>query len=230
MAVSSPCNHLVLEAVTPEKTLRCSGLRATARPNLSTEYEDRVGLASGAFSNLPQASELRHSADPTGVPARVAARLSWEAAHLKLAERKFSAGDYKSFLKEINAATDEYPFDPYPFEVASQLLVNSKMFPEAYHFLVKLNELKPGAYSTKWVGIIDLLNNRVDSAINYLSKSINYYSSDAQVYYNLAGAYSIKKDFKTALQMINRCLQIEPNYSAAKDLQQQLLNVTRINN
>jgi tetratricopeptide (TPR) repeat protein len=100
------------------------------------------------------------------------------------------------------------------------------MFDEAYSYLQKLNELKPGAYSTKWLGIIDLLNNKVDSAIRYLSTSINYNSSDAQVYYNLAGAYSMKKDYQTALQMINRCLQVEPNYSMAKDLQQQLLNAT----
>jgi tetratricopeptide (TPR) repeat protein len=62
-----------------------------------------------------------------------------------------------------------------------------------------------------------------------LSKSINYNSSDAQVYYNLAGAYSMKKDYQTALQMIKRCLQVEPNYSMAKDLQQRLINVTRSN-
>jgi len=73
------------------------------------------------------------------------------------------------------------------------------------------------------------LNNKVDSAIGYLSTSINYNSSDAQAYYNLAGAYSIKKDYQTALQMINRCLQIEPNYSMAKDLEQQLINALRAN-
>lgn len=152
--------------------------------------------------------------------------LSWEAAHLKLAQRKISEGDYEFFRKEINAAIDEYPFDPYPYEFAAQLLVNLKEFDKAYSYLQKLNELKPGAYSTKWLGAIDLLNNKVDSAIGYLSKSINYNSSDAQVYYNLAGAYSIKKDYQTALQMINRCLQIEPDYSMARDLQQQLLNAT----
>ncbi|MBK9098600.1 MAG: hypothetical protein IPM14_10905 [bacterium] len=152
--------------------------------------------------------------------------LSWQAAHLKLAERKFSEGDFQSFQNEIAAVTDEYPFDPFPYEFAAKLLVNSKMFTESYPFLAKLNELQPGAYSTKWLGIIDLLNNKVDSATNFLSKSINYNSSDAQVYYNLAGAYSIKKDYKTALQMINRCLQLEPNYSMARDLQQQLLNAT----
>ena len=153
--------------------------------------------------------------------------LSWEAAHLKLAQSKLMNGDLDSFRKELSAATDEYPFDPYPYELAAQLFVNIRNFDEAYYYLQKLNELKPGAYSTKWLGIIDLLNNKVDSAMGYLSKSINYNSSDAQVYYNLAGAYSIKKDYRTALQMINHCLQIEPNYSMAKDLQQQLLNATR---
>lgn len=153
--------------------------------------------------------------------------LSWQAAHLKLAQHKLLNGDLESFKKDISAVMDEYPFDPYTYEFAAQLLVNLKIFDEAYYYLRKLNELKPGAYSTKWLGIIDLLNNKVDSAIGYLSTSINYNSSDSQVYYNLAGAYSIKKDYQTALQMINQCLQIEPNYSMAKDLQQQLLNASR---
>ena len=156
--------------------------------------------------------------------------LSWEAAHLQLAQHKLLNGDFESFQKEISAATDEYPFDPYPNEFAAQLLVNLKRFDDAYHYLQKLNESKPSAYSTKWLGIIDLLNSKVDPAIGYLSTSLSYRSSDAQVYYNLAGAYSIKKDYNTALQMINRCLQIESNYAMAKDLQQQLINVTKSNN
>lgn len=152
--------------------------------------------------------------------------ISWQAAHLQLAQRKLTEGDINSFQREIRAATDEYLFDPYNYEFASQQLVNIKAFDEAYYYLLKLNELKPGAFSAKWLGIIDLLNSKTDSAIGYLSKSINYNASDAQVYYNLAGAYSIKKDYNTALQMINRCLQLEPDYAMARDLQQQLLNAT----
>lgn len=155
--------------------------------------------------------------------------LEWEAAHLQLAQRRLHNSDKESFHKEILACIDEYPFDPYPFEFASQLLVNLREFDEAYYYLTKFNALKPGAYSTKWLGIINLLNRKVDSAIGYLSESINYNSSDAQVFYNLAGAYSIKKDYQAALEMINRCLQIEPNYSMAKNLQQQLINATRSN-
>jgi tetratricopeptide (TPR) repeat protein len=155
--------------------------------------------------------------------------LSWELAHLQLAQRKLSDGDVVSFKKEVNAAIDEYPFDPYPMEFASQQLVNLKEFDEAYPYLKKLNKLKESAFSTKWLGIIQLLNNNADPAIGYLTTSLNYNSSDANVLYNLAGAYSLKKDYQTALQMVNRSLQIEPDYMMAKNLQQQLLNATRSN-
>ena len=155
--------------------------------------------------------------------------LAWEAAHLQLAQRKLSEGNKESFKKEIDAAADEYPLDPYPYEFASQQLIDTKNYDDAYGYLLKLNTINENAYSTKWLGIIDLLNNKVDSAMMYLSKSLNYNSSDAAVLYNLAGAYSLKKDYKTALRMVNHSLQIEPNYMLAKNLQQQLINATRSN-
>ncbi|MCW8995565.1 MAG: GDSL-type esterase/lipase family protein, partial [Psychromonas sp.] len=155
--------------------------------------------------------------------------IPWETAHLQLAQRKLSEGDIESFKKEIIVAADEYPFDPYLYKFAAQQLIDTKNYDDAYAYLLKLNNIKKNAYSTKWLGIIDLLNNKVDSAMMYLSESLNYNSSDATVLYNLAGAYSLKKDYQTALQMVNRSLQIEPNYLMAKNLQQQLINATRSN-
>jgi lysophospholipase L1-like esterase len=155
--------------------------------------------------------------------------LAWEAAHLQLAQKNLLRGDKESFKEEINAAADEYPFDPYPYEFAAQQLIDTKNYGDAYTYLLKLNNIKENAYSTKWLGIIDLLNDKVDAAIGYLSSSLNYNSSDAAVLYNLAGAYSLKKDYQTALRMVNRSLQIEPNYLIAKNLQQQLINATRSN-
>jgi tetratricopeptide (TPR) repeat protein len=155
--------------------------------------------------------------------------LEWESAHLQLAQYFIKNGDFESSKKEISAATDEYPFDPYPNEFAAKLLVDQKKFEDAYPYLLKLNEIKPGSYSTKWLGIMDLMNSKVETAIKYLSESLSFNSSDAQVYYNLAGAYSMKKDYNSALRLINRCLQIEPNYSMAKDLQRQLINAIKSN-
>ncbi len=77
------------------------------------------------------------------------------------------------------------------------------------------------------LGIVDLNHNNIEPAIDYLSQSLNYNASDSQVLYNLSGAYSMKKDYQTALQIVNRCLEIEPNYLQAKDLQKQLINALR---
>ena len=153
--------------------------------------------------------------------------LSWESAHLQLAERKLNDGDKDGFIKEINNVIDEYPYDPYPYEFATNLLVNIKAFEDAYPYLLKQHRLRQSAFSSKWLGIIDLLNNKVEPAIGYLSQSLNYNASDSQVLYNLSGAYSMKKDYQTALQIVNRCLEIEPNYHQARDLQKQLINALR---
>jgi tetratricopeptide (TPR) repeat protein len=153
--------------------------------------------------------------------------LSWESAHLQLAARKLIVGDKAGFITEINTVIDEYPYDPYPLEFGTNLLVNTKAFEDAYPYLLKLHRIKESAFSSKWLGIIELLNNKVEPAIGYLSQSLNYHASDTQVLYNLSGAYSMKKDYQTALQIVNRCLEIEPNYLQAIGLQKQLINMLK---
>ncbi|MBT8385999.1 MAG: hypothetical protein KJO12_01185, partial [Ignavibacteria bacterium] len=153
--------------------------------------------------------------------------LNWESAHLQLAGRKFKEGNQTGFKKEIRSVIDEYPYDPSPLEFAANVLVNANAFNDAYPYLLKLHGMKQSAFSSKWLGIIDLLNNKIDLAIEYLSTSLKYNASDAKVLYNLSGAYTLKNDYNTALQLINRCLEIEPNYSLAKDLQNQLIKALK---
>ena len=67
------------------------------------------------------------------------------------------------------------------------------------------------------------LKGDIDEAINYLNKSAQLNSKDAQVLYNLAGAYAQKKNYVLAINSIDRCLSIDPNYPQANYLKQQLL-------
>lgn len=62
----------------------------------------------------------------------------------------------------------------------------------------------------------------MDDAAFYLNKSHELNPGDAQVSYNLAGAYSQKKDYETALAIINKCLRIYSNYPQAINLKQKL--------
>jgi len=47
------------------------------------------------------------------------------------------------------------------------------------------------------------------------------------VLYNLSLAYSIKKDFKIALEIINKCLTVESNYPEAKILKRQIVSALK---
>ena len=96
---------------------------------------------------------------------------------------------------------------------------------EAYDFLLGKYNLSPDAFSSKWLGIIDLSKSKLDKAISYLEESLKYNENDFQALYNLGGAYSQKKEYKKALELVNKSLELNPNYSAAKNLQSQLLNV-----
>ena len=73
------------------------------------------------------------------------------------------------------------------------------------------------------VRIVDTSENKIDSGIKYLNSSLMYKNDDTQVLFNLAGAYSINKDYQNALNTIEKCLRINPNYPKANNLKQQLL-------
>ncbi len=63
-------------------------------------------------------------------------------------------------------------------------------------------------------------------AINFLNKSLSFDKNDAQVYYNLAGAYIQNKEYEKALESIENCLRINPEFSKALALKEQLLQIT----
>jgi tetratricopeptide (TPR) repeat protein len=152
-------------------------------------------------------------------------KYSWEKAHRKLATWYFKKGNIKNYLAEMDAVIFQYPFVYDYYEMVTNNLITLKMLDEALPYLYKYDRIKETAFASKWIGILELSNQDKDIAIKYLNKSLKYNSQDAQVYYNLAGAYSLDKNYKLALDAINSCLMINPNFSGAKNLQSQLFQV-----
>lgn len=156
-------------------------------------------------------------------------KFSWEQAHRKMATWFFKKGDIKNYLAEMDAVIFQYPFVYDYYEMISNNLITLKMFDEALPYLYKYDKIKETAFASKWIGIIELSKKNTDIGIKYLSKSLKYNSQDAQVYYNLAGAYSISQNYKAALDAINSCLMVNPRFNGAKNLQNQLLQFVRNN-
>lgn len=155
-------------------------------------------------------------------------KIIWEKAHRDAAARFLAEKNYKDFIIELNVLIDQYPFIEDYIKHASEQLLAAKLFNYAYPFLKKGYQRFPGAFYSKWLGIIDLSANKVDSAIKYLNYSLEYQANDPQVLFNLAGAYSIKKDYQKALSTIENCLKFNPNYPQANALKLQLMNAARL--
>jgi tetratricopeptide (TPR) repeat protein/lysophospholipase L1-like esterase len=152
--------------------------------------------------------------------------MNWENGHREAAEFYLLKKDYLNFAKEFNVIVSQYPFKLSDYDYAASQLINVKEYDLAYNILLRRFKETPDAFSAKWLGNINLNKRKVDEAIKYLSASTKYDKNDPQAFYNLAGAYIQKKDFKNALQSIEKCLGIKPDFPNAQKLRAQLLELS----
>ena len=149
-------------------------------------------------------------------------KISREQARLKVAARYLKQNRTDDYATEMAALIDEFPFLYKYYNNTARELISAGKFARAYYFLKRGYDKKPDAFNSKWLGIIDLSQGFVDDAIRYLETSLKYDNKDAQTYFNITGAYAQKKEFSKALESINKCLQINPDFERAAQIRQQL--------
>jgi tetratricopeptide (TPR) repeat protein len=151
--------------------------------------------------------------------------MNWERGHREAAEWYLSKSDYLNFAKEFMVIVSQYPFKLNDYDYAASQLINVKEYDLAYIFLFNRFKETPDAFSAKWLGNINLNKGKVDEAIKYLSASTKYDNNDAQTFYNLAGAYIQRDDYKNALESIKKCLSLKPDFPNAQTLKVQLTEI-----
>lgn len=154
-------------------------------------------------------------------------KITWKKAHLNLAQRFLNKGDVNNYLKEMDAIIFQYPYNYEYYTIVINNLLQLKMFAKALPYLEKYDKLTTTVFATRWIGIIELSKNNINKAIKYFEKSTKLYSYDSQIYFYLAEAYSINKQYQKALSAIDNCLMIDPNYKGARSLQVQLLKAAQ---
>ena len=122
----------------------------------------------------------------------------------------------------MDALISQYPVIIEYYNYVTNVLIENKDYDRAYKYLEAGYKLKPSAFTLKWLGTINLFNNKLDNAEKYLKESLTYDSRDAQVWYNLAGVYVRRNEYKLALENVNKAISLKPKYSEAVNLQRQL--------
>jgi lysophospholipase L1-like esterase len=172
---------------------------------------------------------LKNSIDTVSIEV-IDGRISREQARLKVAEHYLKQNQFDDYAIEMAALIEEFPFIYKYYNIAAKQLITAGKFSRAYYFLKRGYKNKPDAFNSKWLGIIDLSQGFVDDALSYLELSLKYDSRDAQTYFNITGAYAQKKEFNKALESINKCLQINPDFQRAKQIREQLTAIINQNN
>lgn len=153
---------------------------------------------------------------------------SWETAHLNAAEYFYRKKQYGSFIREMNAIIEERPFNETAYGFTAEKLISANLFKESVPYLKKLQALKPGAYSTKWLGLAALDGKNYQEALYYLEGSLQYTQADPQVWYYLAGTYFNLKMTDKAAGALKKCLSISPNFAPAKVFYAQLMSAGKL--
>jgi tetratricopeptide (TPR) repeat protein len=150
---------------------------------------------------------------------------NWEKGHREAADWYLRNKDYQNFAAEFLVIISQYPFKLADYDYAASELIEVKEYKLAYKFLLKRFWETPDAFSAKWLGNINLSQGNIDDAVKFLTESLMYDKSDAQIYYNLAGAFIQKEEFGSALQSIEKCLSIKPDFPNAQNLKIQLARI-----
>jgi tetratricopeptide (TPR) repeat protein len=152
--------------------------------------------------------------------------VTWEKAHRQAAQRYLNRQNISEFQNYMDVLIGQYPIIVEYYSFIANVFIKEKNYDAAYNYLLKGYEVKPDAFFSKWLGIIDLSKEKADQALKYLNESTLFDANDPQVLYNLAGAYVYKKDYSKALEIVNRCIGINPSFPDAKQLRAQLLAAT----
>ncbi|NOX18196.1 MAG: hypothetical protein GXO87_07935 [Chlorobi bacterium] len=158
----------------------------------------------------------------------VTGKEQWEKAHRRLAARYLRERNYKEFIKIIELLIYQYPTIPDYYNMISNELLKLGKYDEVYDFLKRRYKVNPDYFSTKWIGAIELSREHIKPAIKYLEESLKFKQNDPQVLYNLSGAYANNGEYKKALNAIESCLTLKPNYKGGKQLRNDLRRILKI--
>jgi tetratricopeptide (TPR) repeat protein len=148
-------------------------------------------------------------------------KITWIDAHLAASLWYYDHGNLVQFLKEMDALIYRYPdVIEYPDYVSEKLLALQK-YDHMYGYLLKSYSIRPGAYSTRWLGIINLYRGDIQAAQKFLNESMKFYNKDTLVLYNLALTY-YNHNKSRALEYLDKALEVDPNYKKAIDLRAKL--------
>ncbi|NIU23293.1 tetratricopeptide repeat protein [candidate division KSB1 bacterium] len=148
--------------------------------------------------------------------------INLERGHVQLAEHYEKLGQFDKAYKEYKSLIYITPHNVSPYLRAAHMLIKARKLNAALPYLRKSLELEDTAFANKWIGQILLDRGLTKTALLRLEKAAKIRPQDAQLIYNLSGAYALNGQFEKAKKTLKRLEKLQPDFPGAQDLKRQL--------
>jgi tetratricopeptide (TPR) repeat protein len=198
----------------------------------STIAHLRILLLTGSYPFVPRGTQnlLVKNFKPKTFNDTLAAsvinkEMFWEVAHAEAAKEYYYRGQFREYMKEIDAIIQERPYNVNAYEYAIDMLKAAKRFDEALKYLYGMHNIEASYYTKKWIGQIELDKQNYQTALLYLRAASKEKEADWQTWYNLAGAYFYNEKTDSALAAVEMSIKLNPSNPRAQVLYKQLRSV-----
>lgn len=151
-------------------------------------------------------------------------RMGWGDAHKFAGEYYLRNRQLDLFIKEYDILINIFPDNLNYYDRAAKVLIVNTQYDRAYKYLKPRYDIEPGGFTAKWLGFIEMQKKNNRDAIKYFEKGKSLTPDDPDIYYYLTGAYGRVNRIDKALESINKCLQLKPDYPRGKALLQFVKN------
>jgi tetratricopeptide (TPR) repeat protein len=145
-----------------------------------------------------------------------------ERGHVEMAEYYKKRKQYYKSYREYNSLICLTPYNISPYLEGANALIKAQLYSKALPILYKSLELEKSVYAYKWIGAILLEAGKKEESLPYLEKAFEMNPDDAQILYNLSGAYALNARYEKAKQILKKLYQINSNFPDADILKKQL--------
>lgn len=148
--------------------------------------------------------------------------LGWASAQLKIFDYYYNKGNYSKAAKTLFILMEGRPFYKSALQYCIPKLITKGITREAKHILVRNHSRYPDFFTSKNLGIININEGNIKLANKLLVDAESYRQNDPEVYFNLSRTYFIMKDFEKAINAMQNCLRITPQYPGAQKIYNRL--------
>lgn len=154
-------------------------------------------------------------------------KISWQEGREQLAARAVEKGNLLLALNYLKGTARVFPWRVDVLEKIASIYNDTGNISAAITVLRQANHERETPFNTKILGALLLQQNKLDEGLPFLERAYALNPTDPQNLYNLSGAYGVKNDFERARDILDKLLQINPNFPGAREWDQQLKKLMR---